>query len=54
MPFGGKPGDQLIDPHQPLGDVEGNREVSGRDPGALEAPDYDLFERVPFVVGENR
>jgi len=50
----GKPGDQLIDHRQPLGDVEADREVFGRDHGALEAPDNDLLERVPFVVGTNR
>src|SRR4030042_861397 len=49
-----KPGDQLIDPRQPLGDVEGDREGFGRDHRALEAPDNDLLERVPFVVGTNR
>ena len=50
----GQPGDQLIYLHQSLGDVEGDREVSGGDPGAFEAPDHDLFEGVPFVVGTNR
>jgi len=49
-----KPGDQLIDPRQPPGDVEADREVFGRDHRAFEAPDNDLLERVPFVVRANR
>ncbi len=50
----GKPGDQLIEFHQPLGDVKADREVFGRDHRTLEAPDHNLLERIPFVVRTNR